>query len=206
MRWSRYLCLNSLLLAACSSEPSATASQPIAPIPPAVTPADSATQAAALATPQQFLRWYAPRMDSLNSMCLVPAACNSDTADAYVMDFKQVNKYLAALGKGGFTSARYAAGRRAYYQQQADLMRAHPLYDGAPSGLDFDPIIYSQDFDDLPALLKTRPTFLSYTPDSARVGLGLYHEGAVELTLAFRLSRQGQRWVIDNIERVFPGE
>lgn len=45
-------------------------------------------------------------MDNLNSLCIVPAACNTDTADVYALDFKQVDNYLAILGKGGFTSAR----------------------------------------------------------------------------------------------------
>ena len=206
MRYSHYLCLTGLLLAACSSEPSATTTQSTPELLPATTlAADSATKAAALATPQQFLRWYAPRMDSLNSMCLVPAACNSDTADIYAMNFGRVDEYLAKLSKGGLTSARYDASRRAYYQQQADSMRAHPLHDGAPSGMDFDPIIYSQDSDDLQVLLKQRPHFLHYTSDSARVGINLFYDGALARTLVFRLSRQGPHWLIDDIKPVFAG-
>jgi hypothetical protein len=142
-------------------------------------------------------------MDSLNSLCIVPAACNSDTADVYVVDFGRVNNYLANLSKGGFTSARYDASRRAYYQQQADAMRAHPLYDGAPSGMNFDPVIYSQDSDDVQVLLKQRPHFLHYASDSARVGINLVYEGALERTLVFRLSHQGSRWLIDDIKPVF---
>ena len=171
MRWSYYFSLTGLLLVACSADPSATTTQPTAERPPLAVSPDSAAKAAALITPQRFLRWYAPRMNSLNSLCIVPAACNSDTADVYVMDFKRVDNYLAELSKSGFTSARYDANRRAYYHEQADSLRAHPLYDGAPTGMDFDPILYSQDSDDLQALLKQRPLFLHYTPDSARVKL-----------------------------------
>ena len=205
MRWPHYICFISWLVAACSAEPPATTPPSTANLPPSTTSIDVATKAAALATPQRFLQWYGPRMDSLNSICLVPAACNADTADVYALDFKQVGNYLAAFSKGGFTSARYAASRRAYYRQQADSMRAHPLYDGAPPGLDFDPVLCSQDSDDLQALLKQTPVILHYTLDSARIGLGLSYDGALEKTLVFRLSHQGGSWLIDGIEPVFPG-
>ena len=205
MRRPYYICFIGWLLAACSAEPPATTPPSTADLPPSTTSIDLATKAAALATPQRFLQWYGPRMDSLNSICLVPAACNSDTADVYALDSKQVGNYLAVLSKGGFTSARYDASRRASYQQQADSMRAHPLYNGAPPGMDFDPILYSQDSDDLQALLKQVPVLLRYTPDSARVGIDLSYDGAPEKTLVFYLSRQGGRWLIDGITPVFPG-
>lgn len=70
--------------------------------------------------------------------------------------------------------------------------------------MDFDPVLYSQDSDDLQALLKQAPAFLRYTPDSARVGITLSYDGTLEKTLVFHLSHQGGRWLIDDIEPVFP--
>ncbi len=72
--------------------------------------------------------------------------------------------------------------------------------------MNFDPILYSQDADDLQALLKQKPIFLRYTSDSARVKINLTYNGTLEKTLVFCLSHQGTSWLIDNIKSVLPSE
>ena len=92
-----------------------------------------------------------------------------------------------------------------YYHQQDDSLRAHPIFDGLPPGLAFDPILYSQDSDDLRLLLNQRSDYLSYSFESARVRIGLYHEGGLERRLVLWLARQGSHWLINHIQPVFPG-
>jgi hypothetical protein len=142
-------------------------------------------------------------MDSLNSICMVPAACNQDTADRYAVDFKVVEAYLTALNRGGFFSPAYRSSQRAGYRRWQDSLRVHSQYDGPPRGFDYDPIILSQDSDDLALLLKTPPRSLRYSADSAKVSFRQMYPGLdgeePGREVLFSLSRHGQRWLIDAI-------
>lgn len=153
---------------------------------------------------QQFLRWYAPRADKLNQLPLVPAAYSEDSTDVYAVDFKAADSYLTTLRGSGYVSTAYVAARRAGFQQWADTLRLHPQYDGPPPGFDHDPIIFSQDSDELLELLRATPRLLRQTADSAQVVLPQQNYAQTPRTgLAFDLSRHDMRWQIDKIRPVF---
>ncbi|MBC6612852.1 hypothetical protein H8B15_18150 [Hymenobacter sp. BT507] len=172
--------------------------------PPATTRVAVDTAAAPVATVRQFLRWYALRVDDLNQLPLVPAAYSEDSTDVYTVDYKAVDTYLATLRSSGYVSAAYTAARRAEYQQWADTLRLHPQYDGPPAGFDYDPVIFSQDSEELTELLRVTPLLQYQTADSARVVLPQPSYAQTPRTgLAFGLSRHGRRWLIDMIWPVF---
>ncbi len=188
------------LLVGCSQAPPAEAIRRTTAASQEAPQSATADSVAALATPQRFLRWYAPRMDSLQAICMIPAYCNSDAADRYVVDFKRVEGYLSVLNSKAFLSSAYLKGRRADYHRWQDTLQAHPQFEGAVLGFDSDPIILSQDSDEMPELLKLRPRLLSFSKDSAHVGL---LQKINSRWLVFHLSRTGKKWLIDDITPIF---
>ena len=143
-------------------------------------------------------------MDSLRRINLLPAYGSADTTDRYAVDFKQIEVYLKALNRCGMVSATYLNRRRVEYRRLEDTLRVHPLFEGPARGFDSDPILMSQDFDDLGLLLKT-PAHLAYiTADSAQIDFPQSLDGTiggeVSRVMKYRLSRSGNRWLIDDIQ------
>ncbi|UOR06169.1 hypothetical protein MUN82_03505 [Hymenobacter aerilatus] len=184
-----------------SASEETTASGAERPVPAHTTTDTAATPVAVV---QQFLRWYAPQADELNQLPLVPAAYSEDSTDIYAVDLEAVDSYLTTLRSSGYVSAAYAAARRAEYQQWADTLRLHPQYDGPPAGFDYDPIIFSQDAEELTELLRATPHLQHHTTDSAQVVLPQPSHAQMPRTgLAFGLSRHTGHWQIDKIWPVF---
>jgi len=141
---------------------------------------------------------------------MVPTACNTDTSDRYVVDFSQVDTYLAALNQKRYFSAAYLDSRRTDYRRWSDSLQLHPQFDGPPRGFDYDPIYLSQDPDDLDMLLKTSPRILRHHPDSIRVGFDDIYSGpdgpVPQRIIFYDLSRHNKRWLIDAIKIIPIGQ
>ena len=200
----RHHCLFFLLLSCACTHSPPEATTALGGEQQATLSATADTAAAPVAVVQQFLCWYAPRADDLNQLPFVPAAYSEDSADAYIVDFKVVDAYLATLHSSGYVSAAYTAARRAEYQQWSDTLRLNPQYDGPPAGFDYDPIIFSQDSDDLAEFLPITPRLHRRTADSAWVEVPQANYAQTARTgLSFSLSRHDTKWLIDKIQPRF---
>ena len=172
--------LAGLLLAACSAEPQQQSSSDTAAT--ALVPADSAV---ALATPQRFLRWYEPRMDSLQT--IYPATPTTDTIGRYTKEMQ----YLTALNGKGFFSPIYLKKHRKFQQTR--------LNGGVADDLHRDPVIWFHEAGDVSDFLKVRPSLLHYSNNVALIELAPV-DMLRSKELLFYLSRRSNGWQIDTIQ------
>lgn len=190
-----------LLLTACSGqqEKEVTTLAPASSAPPTVRPTESPT-----ATIHAFLTWYEQHQTHLNSLPVVPAALDADTAQAYAVDFQAVDQYLHLLQSSGTVSPRYVQAHRRYFQQCQDSLLAHPQTDGPPEGLNFDRVLYTQAGEaQTQFVLRSKPTRVTVQADTAQV---LYRWQENEMSdgrnLAFSLVREHGRWMITAIRPI----
>lgn len=190
-----------LLLTACSGqqEKEVIALAPALSAPPTIRPNESPT-----ATIHAFLTWYEQHQTHLNSLLVVPAALDTDTTQAYAVDFQAVDQYLRLLQSSGTVSPRYVQDNRRYFQQCQDSLLAHPQTDGLPEGLNFDRVLYTQAGEaQTQFILRSKPTRVTVQTDTAQV---LYRWQENEMSdgrnLAFSLAREQGRWMITAIRPI----
>ncbi|MBF9237356.1 hypothetical protein I2I05_08090 [Hymenobacter sp. BT683] len=157
---------------------------------------------------QHFLTWYSGQKEALGSMPLVPAwlSDDGDTTDVYKVDFKVAEEYLQPFKSSGFLSVNYVANEREEIRKADSVMQALRQWAGPPQGLNYDRVVFSQDPDaDLEKLRRTKPA-VTINGDTALVFFAQLpkpedlREGA---NLEFRLVRQQDKWLVDNIRPVF---
>jgi hypothetical protein len=148
-----------------------------------------------------FLEWYRYNRDKLSSFQLVNNA-NGETFDStkfYSVNFQATDKYLQAFKESGFVSSLYINNWKDYFVKADNQFKANPQNDGPPENFDYDFVLQSQEIDeDLENISTTKTFSKSIQGDAAILILTLPSEQKLKI----KLSRNSQKWLIDNIESV----
>ncbi len=146
-----------------------------------------------------FLTWYKLHMMDLNAYKLVTNNGNEtpEPGKPYSVNFPETEKYINALRASGFISDKYAENSRAYFKKCEEAFRVEKQYDGPPMGFDADLIMLSQDFE-LDFLDLVKITSHSGATNNAHLIL----EFPNELKLAYAMTLENGKWLIDDIQNV----
>ena len=146
-----------------------------------------------------FLTWYKLHMMDLNAYKLVTNNGNEtpEPGKPYSVDFAETEKYINALLASGFVSNKYAANRRTYFNKCDEALKVEQQYDGPPMGFDADLIMLSQDFE-LDFLDQVKINSHPGGTDNAHIIL----EFPYGLKLAYAMSIENGKWLIDDIQNV----
>ena len=195
-------CGGFLWLTACSTEPAVYEHEQTRNQSASI--ATVSTTGSPLNTVHQFLTWYSQHREQLNTMPFVPASVDGDTANTYAVDFKVVGSYLGQLQSSGNLSPAFLLAQRNYFQRCQDYLQTHLQTDGAPFGLDYDRILYTQDAESqVQLVLRSKPVSIIIQSDTAQVS---YHWQESEMSegppLTFSLAQDKGRWLITAIRPV----
>lgn len=93
---------------------------------------------------KSFFKWYKTKVDYLNNHIFT---VNMDFKNntPYRVNFKQVEKYLNVLKTSGFFSDDYINNYREYFKKVDLTLQKTKQNDGTVDGLDYDPILHSQE-------------------------------------------------------------
>lgn len=148
-----------------------------------------------------FLKWYKENMDRLNKINLVLnyVSGSSSNGKPYAIDFKSTEKYLTELKKSTFIGPKYIEKTRAYFLKCDAAFKANPQKEGPPSGLEFDLIMLSQNFDDALVNLDKAEVISEYirTNNTSTVQLKFTDGSAIN----YELGKENNKWIIQNMER-----
>jgi hypothetical protein len=93
---------------------------------------------------RRFFRWYKTKFDSLDHH-IFPVVMDFKTNAPYRINFKETEKYLSILKLSGFFSDNYINSYRDYFRKIDLTLQKTKQNDGPVEGLDFDPIVHSQE-------------------------------------------------------------
>lgn len=154
---------------------------------------------------RQFLSWYERNHERLASLPLVPASLDEDTTNIYSVDFGTADQYFASLRSSGFISEEYIKSERHYFQKADSLLHSESQTDGPPVGFDYNRIVFSQDAEaDLPLLIRATPVVTTNTNEARVFFQQLPTDDREGPELEFKLAKHNGKWLIDNIEPIFP--
>jgi hypothetical protein len=187
-----------VLLAACSS-----AEKPNMPAignnysVNATPPADEAFKKQPAGTIMNFLRWYRANVHQLKKIELVKHSSNPDSSMYYVVNDAGTEQLLAALQQSGFVTDSYLNRWRANFKKCNDNHRKTPAKDVSLTGLDFDLVMLSKDYqDDLNGIEKSTVENQKVANDQGSVTIGLPTVGR----LKYWINKQDGKWLIEDIK------
>lgn len=184
-------------LAACSGSDQSTPNPVKKDSTASLSPGQTAVNEHPKKTIIDFLHWYKNNMTRLDSFSLVNTAFGGDTTKFYSVNFEATEAYLAEFKKSGFVSDKYVQVMRGYFKKCDDYLKKHPENDGPPDGFEFDLVMWSQEYDeDLANIDKSKVIDQTIADNKATVKLGFPTGGH----LLYKLSKQGDKWLIDRIE------
>jgi hypothetical protein len=185
-------------MAACSSAP-ATKTPAIGTnyAMNATPPSDAAFKVQPAGTILNFLRWYRAHVPELKKIELVSHSTNPDSAQYYVINEEGTEQYLAALQQSGFVSDNYINRWRMYIKKCNDDLRKSPQTEVAFTGLDFDLVMLSKEFDeDLAKIERSTVEYQKVANDEGSITVGLPTTGR----LKYWISKKDGKWLIDDIK------
>jgi hypothetical protein len=137
-----------------------------------------------------FLHWYKTHMQAVNRLPLV----NQQAGKPYSVNFKNGEQYLAYLKSSHLLTDTYLNQWRTYFKERDAGFRLSPQEEGPPTGFEYDLVMLTQDVDQQLASLKSvKISKVTVVKNRATVVLTLLD------TYEFRLIRQNNRWLINEI-------
>jgi hypothetical protein len=137
-----------------------------------------------------FLQWYKKNLGTVSNINLV----NQDEIKGYSMNFKNGERYLAYLKSSNLLSERYLNDWRTYFKERDEGFQLSHQNEGPPTGFDYDLVMLNQDVDEqMASLNQLKINHIDISKNQATVTCTLF------ITYEFRLVRQNNRWVIDEI-------
>ena len=137
-----------------------------------------------------FLHWYKTHMQAVNRFPLV----NQQAGKPYSVNFKNGEQYLAYLKSSHLLTDTYLNQWRTYFKERDAGFRLSPQEEGPPTGFEYDLVMLTQDVDQQLASLKSvKISKVTVVKNRATVVLTLLD------AYEFRLVRQNNRWVINEI-------
>lgn len=160
-------------------------------------PSDEAFKKQPAGTVLNFLRWYRANVPQLKKIEMVSHSTNPDSSKYLVINEAGTEQYLAALKQSGFVTENYLNRWRTYVRTCNDNLKKTPQTDAAFTGLDFDLVMLSKDFDeDLSKIERSTVEFLKVANDEGSITVGLPTTGR----LKYWISKQDGKWLIEDIK------
>jgi hypothetical protein len=199
MKLQNHLAIGLLFtMAACSS--ASTTNAPVINSNYAVnapTPSDEAFKKQPAGTILNFLRWYRANVPQLKKIEMVGHSTHPDSSKYFVVNEAGTEKYLAALQQSGFVTENYLNRWRMYFKKCTDNLKKTPVTDAAMTGLDFDLVMLSKDYDeDLSKIESSTVEFSKVANDEGSITVGLPTVGR----LKYWISKQDGKWLIEDIK------
>jgi hypothetical protein len=142
-----------------------------------------------------FLKWYRENEKTLSKIQMVNIPSIEEKNSFYTVNFEKTEQYLAALKKSGFVSDKYMDQWRDYFKKADIKLKQNPMNDGPPDGFEFDFVLWTQEIDEtLEAINNPKLISTQITTDNAIVTLDIL------MRLEYKLSKQGDKWLIDDIQ------
>jgi hypothetical protein len=163
----------------------------------ATPPSDEAFKKQPAGTILNFLKWYRSNVPQLKKIEMVTHSTNPDSSAYFIVNEAGAEQYLAALQQSGFVSENYIARWRMYFKKCDDNLRKTPQTEKAMTGLDFDLVMLSKDFDeDLAKIEKSTVEYQKIANDAGSITVGLPTVGR----LKYWIAKQDGKWLIDDIK------
>jgi hypothetical protein len=160
-------------------------------------PSDEAFKKQPAGTILNFLRWYRANVPQLKKIEIVSKSTHPDSSMYYVVNDAGTEQYLAALQQSGFVTENYLNRWRMYFRKCTDNLQKTPVTEAAMTGLDFDLVMLSKDFDeDLSKIERSTVEFLKVANDEGSITVGLPTVGR----LKYWISKQDGKWLIEDIK------
>ena len=129
-------------------------------------------------------------MQAVNRFPLV----NQQAGKPYSVNVKNGERYLACLKSSHLLTDTYLNQWRTYFKERDAGFRLSPQEEGPPTGFEYDLVMLTQDVDQQLASLKSvKSSKVIVVKNRATVVLTLLD------TYEFRLVRQNNRWLINEI-------
>lgn len=146
-----------------------------------------------------FLNWYKDNGKNLaNDLVLYSSGENWDSTKFYAVNFPATETYLKTLTSTALVSNKYADKWRSYFKKCDQHFKDHPQNEGPPEGFEYDFIVFSQEDPGLDELLKAKLDVL----EENEIGAQILITFPSDYNYKYYLSKDGQNWVIDDIERL----
>jgi hypothetical protein len=147
---------------------------------------------------RRFFRWYKTKYDSLDHH-IFPVATDFKNKAPYRINFKETEKYLSILQSSGFFSDNYIINYRNYFKKIDLTLQKTKQNDGTVDGLDFDPIVHSQEPESmLENLNNIRLTVVKFTANDITIKMRTQYN--VNTYLLYHLKSITGKYVIDKID------
>ncbi len=93
---------------------------------------------------RSFFKWYKTKVDYLNNH-IYPIKMDIPNNAPYRINFNETEKYLSVLKSSGFFSDNYITYNRDLFKKIDLTLQKTKQDDGTVDGLDYDPIVHSQE-------------------------------------------------------------
>jgi hypothetical protein len=152
---------------------------------------------------RRFFRWYKTKFDYLDHH-IFPVNMNFKTNAPYRINFTETEKYLSVLKSSGFFSDNYLIYNRNYFKEIDLTLQKTKQNDGTVDGLDYDPIVHSQEPEAmLENLNKIRLTVIKSTANDITVKmLTPFNVNTYSL---FYLKKINGKYLVDKIDFLIGG-
>lgn len=147
---------------------------------------------------RSFFKWYKTQYKYLDQMHIVKM--DTSTNIPYRIDFAVANKYLSILKSSGYFSDKYINNYRVYLNKIDLTLQKTKQNDGTVDGLDFDPIMCTQEPESILEDLNIINLRIVRTTDNTvvvRLNTKYDRNGRYQL---FYLSNINGKFLIDKIE------
>jgi hypothetical protein len=151
-----------------------------------------------------FLKWYKTKFDYLDHH-IFPVNMDFKNHAPYRINYKETEKYLFALKSSGFFSDDYISHYRNYFKKIDLTLQKTKQDDGPVDGLDYDPILRSQEPESiLENLNSIRLAVVKFTEGEVMVKMLITR--TVDNYFLYHLKKIGGKYLIDKIDFVDEGK
>jgi len=146
-----------------------------------------------------FLKWYKKNYAEITKIQFVNNMNfgDGDSTKPYSVNYKDTENYLGKLKSSGYISDKYMQKWRKYFKEQDQNFKNNTQYCGPPMGFEFDFVLWTQMIGEtLEAIDNYKLMEVNESDKNAnvKIRIGMY--------LNFILSKDGDDWMIDNIENL----
>lgn len=150
-----------------------------------------------------FFKWYKTKFDYLDHQ-IHPVDVGIHDNSPYKINFKETEKYLATLRSSGFFSDNYINRYRDHFNKIELTLKKTKQNDGPVDGLDFDPIVHSQEPEAiLEDLNKIQLSILK--SEGNKVTVKVKTQFDVDTNSLYYITKNGDKYQIDKIDFLING-
>ena len=144
-----------------------------------------------------FLKWYRENYEKISKIQMVNIPPLEDLDSVYTVNFEEIEEYLTFLKTSGFVSDKYLQQWRDFLVKAGKKLEQDKVNDGPPEGFDFDFVLWTQEIRETLEAIKN-PKLISSKSTQNKAVVRIY----ILMRLEFKLSKQNDKWLIDDIQNL----